>query len=520
MQYQLLIQSVRFSIYVLVVSLLLISNLIEKNFTNWNLTYSFLGASIFGILLNLTPIFKLESYFQRRKLVFLTFLLDIGLITYLMVESQLNQALFLFLYLVIIILSGLVFNLRGSLLMAAVISIGYTISSWFGPEIKAMSFLFLMIVNNIFFFVVAGLSGYLSDQLSLFAEKIEIQNISLRVIRKLNEMIIETIPLGLLSTNAAGNILQFNPGASLLFGNQDLTGLSIFDSMPQLREKLQDFKHLENKVELDIHFKDGGEREPQFLKLQILPQSLELAEKTFLVVIEDLTEKIKLEFAVRQSEKMAAVGQLAAGIAHEIRNPLAGISGSVELLSTNFHSEDDKKLAKIIMKEIDRLNRLISEFLDFAKPEQPPGEIVDLNQILDEVLKSVGNNPLYQILVEKNYSQSAKILGHSDKLKQAFLNIIINSFQAMEKSEKKNLTISTENHDGLVILKIKDSGSGMKPETLKRMFEPFHTTKPKGTGLGLAITHKILETHSAKIFVESQIGLGTEFVISFPAKNN
>jgi len=519
MNHRLLIQATRIGMYLIVVVLTLLNHLLQDGFFNWNLMLSFYGVSSIGLFIHLISLLNLDRFYEKRALVFLTFVLDVGLISFLMVSSSLNQTLFLFLYLVTIILSGLVFQLRGALLMAALTSVGFTIGSWFGPEIKAMSYLFMLILNNISFFAVAGLSGYLSGQLNLFAEKIEVQNLSLRVIRRLNEMIIETIPSALLTINSKSEILQFNPGSSQLFGHNDLEGLGLFQLLPELAAKIQDLNKLQAGEKHEIRWLPDAEKEEFLLSLQILPQGSDLGESTFLVVIEDLTEKRRLEFAVRQSEKMAAVGQLAAGIAHEIRNPLAGISGSVELLSQNFHTDDDKKLSKIIMKEIDRLNRLISEFLDFAKPEKPPGEVIDLNGILSEVVANAQSSTAKPVLVEKNLAAQAQILGHRDKLKQAFLNIVINSLQAMSDKENPKLLVRTVIDGDTIQVRVKDSGIGMSAETRKRMFEPFHTTKPKGTGLGLAITHKILEAHSAQIFVESEQGLGTEFVISFPAKN-
>jgi two-component system sensor histidine kinase PilS (NtrC family) len=472
-----------------------------------------------GLLIHLVSLVKLDGFFERRSLVFASFVMDVVLITLLMVSSSLNQTLFLFLYLVGIILSGLVFQLRGALLIAGLTSIGFTVGSWFGPEVKAMAYLFMLVLNNISFFAVAGLSGYLSDQLNLFAEKIEVQNLSLRVIRRLNEMIVETIPSALLTINAKSEILQFNPGAARLFASENLETVPLFQMLPELGEKILDLKKMQAGEKHEIQRKSSDTADLSLLSVQVLPQVSDLGEPTFLVVIEDLTEKRRLEFAVRQSEKMAAVGQLAAGIAHEIRNPLAGISGSVELLSQNFQTDDDKKLARIILKEIDRLNRLISEFLDFAKPEKPPGEVTDLNSILTEVIGNAQNSVSRPVTVEKDFSPVAKILGHRDKLKQAFLNIVINSLQAMSEKENPLLQVRTAIDGDRVQVRVKDSGIGMSAETRRRMFEPFHTTKPKGTGLGLAITHKILEAHSAQIFVESEQGLGTEFVISFPAKN-
>lgn len=517
MSHRLLIQSTRLGVYLIVVALTVLNHLLQPNFFNWSLFASFYGIAFAGLLIHLLPLFRLDSFFEKKKLVFVTFVIDVALISSMMISSGLNQTLFLFLYLVTIILAGLVFQSRGALLIAALTSIGYTVASWFGPEIKAMAFLFMLILNNISFFAVAGLAGYLSDQLNLFAEKIEAQNLSLRVIRRLNEMIVETIPSALFTVDAGGQILQYNPGASRLFRNDGLEGARLFEMVPELSSRIPDLSKLQFGEKHEISWKYG--EDTHLLSVNILPQMSDLEIATYLVVIEDLTEVRKLEFAVRQSEKMAAVGQLAAGIAHEIRNPLAGISGSVELLSGNFQTDDDKKLARIILKEIDRLNRLISEFLDYAKPEKPPGEIVDLNSVLKEVVENARNSIPQKIEIETQFPGPCEIMGHKDKLKQAFLNIVINGLQAMDQTPNALLKISSVVEQGQAVIRIRDNGCGMKPETKKRIFEPFHTTKPRGTGLGLAITHKILESHSARIFVESEEGLGTEFVLSFPAKS-
>lgn len=516
MSYRLLVQSIRLGLYSVVVILTVTNHLLQEHFFNWNLMLNFYGWSAVGILIHGLSLVSLEKFFKNRFLVFLTFIVDVFLICALLIGSGLNQTLFLFMFLLTIILAGLVFQLRGALLIAVLCSISFTVSSWFGPDVKAMAFLFMLVLNNIAFFAVALLSGYLSDQLNLFAEKLESQNLTLKNMQQLNELIVETIPSALLTIDEKGQILTFNPSAENLF-QQDVEGKNFFDLLPEFPEKRK-LKSLNSKERVEAAFQK--ESNHYLWGIQIFPQQSDFERATYLVVIENLTEIKKLEFAVRQSEKLAAVGGLAAGIAHEIRNPLAGISGSIELLSQSFETADDKKLSKIILKEIDRLNNLISEFLDFAKPEKPPTDLVDLRKVLDECIQHVQNSFPFKVDIQKDLASSILILGYSDKLRQAFLNILINAFQAMEKSEEKVLRISSLFENDRVLVTIRDSGSGIKPETLKRIFEPFHTTKAKGTGLGLAITHKILESHSALIFVNSEEGLGTEFLISFRRENH
>jgi two-component system, NtrC family, sensor histidine kinase PilS len=244
----------------------------------------------------------------------------------------------------------------------------------------------------------------------------------------------------------------------------------------------------------------------------------EVSEELDLYLVKDVTSIRLLEEQARQNEKLAAVGQLAAGIAHEIRNPLAGISGSIQMLAQE-ESQDpnQKKLMQIVLREIDRLNLLITEFLNYAKPEKSPDTPISLKQVLEELITTLKSHPEATAGLQwKVQLQEAYILGFSEKLKQALLNIIINAIQSMKVSPSPSIEINLRAIEQRVVLSIKDSGSGMSEENRKKMFEPFHTTKHKGTGLGLAITHKILETHKAEIEVRSEINIGTEFIIKFP----
>lgn len=504
---KLLVQTIRAGMYVLVVVLALVHHLYQDEFFSWEIYRNFYAISAMGLILPVISLPFLKGFFERRPLVATSFALDVILITALLLTSRLNQSIFLFLYMMTIILCGLVFQLRGALLMALACSLASSVVLLFGEELKSMGFFFLLLLNNIAFFSVAWISGFLAEQL-------EVQGLNISDLRRLNQTIVDTIPSGLLTVLNTGHVIQANPGAVAILGEaldgvtetqrpvQELFPAGTFNEWP-----------LQSRREVRI----SRPQETQILSLKMLPQSLG-DKTTYLLVIEDETQVRKLEFAIRQSEKLAAVGQLATGIAHEIRNPLAGISGSIELLSQQQQTDDDKKLTRIILKEIDRLNHLISEFLDFAKPEKPPVEVVDLSQLLDEILYHVKMNPHLRKGIEFVRQSEGKtyVRAHRDKLKQAFLNMMINSCQAMDKVEKPRLeVISRENGDS-VCIEVRDNGSGMTEEVMRRMFEPFMTTKPRGTGLGLAITHKIFETHQARIFVESKVNEGTRISVEFP----
>lgn len=314
--------------------------------------------------------------------------------------------------------------------------------------------------------------------------------------------LIEKLPFGLA-------VMQNNNEIALQ--NSYLT-----DKLNLSPEKLQDLIYKYNKRNSDFDSDIAYEhRVYNFDQTTYFDEEINESLKLFLV--KDVTDLRILENQLKQSEKLAAVGTLAAGIAHEIRNPLAGISGSIQMLSQDSTDPTQKKLMDIVIREIDRLNVLITEFLDYAKPEKKPDSEIKLEKVIEEVVASLSQHPdLAAGFQWKVELQPAVIIGISEKLKQAFLNIIINAIQAMKKSSHPSIEISLLNNETHAVLKIKDTGSGMTEETRKKMFEPFHTTKPKGTGLGLAVTHKILELHKAQVDVKSELNIGTEFIIKFP----
>lgn len=502
----------RISLYLLILMVSQVSFLIQKSFINWSLVAPFYAVICVAMGLHVFYVHFMDWLAERRGLFFAGFVLDSLFLSLLITFSGLNQSLFLFLHLVNILLAGLMFQSRGALAMALFSSIFFTFASFFGPEMKAMNYIFLLALNNIAFFSVAGLSGYLSEQLQFMGVELTKTGLTLREIQELNKAIVGHMPSGLLTFNRQGVVLQDNLSLQKIFGGRTFKDTNIFDFLPELPREITDKK--------DIYWKNA--EETKILQVSVSSVFSPVIEgDLFIAQIEDLTRVKQLEYSVRQNEKLAAIGGLAAGIAHEIRNPLAGISGSVELLSQTTSNDDDKKLMKIILREIDRLNNLITEFLDYSRPEEPPTDPVDLVSLAKEVMDNMKTNHKIRqdVVTSIELPEKAVILGRRDKLKQAFLNIVINAYQAMETVPVARFEVSVKYEGKSWKVVLKDSGCGMSESTRRRMFEPFHTTKSKGTGLGLAVTHKILEGHGAQIFVESEQGVGTSFILVFPAVN-
>lgn len=505
----LLVEFVRLSLFVLVLLISVVSSVAQEGFVNWSILGPFYTILTVAFSFHLFWFTKWEEVLERPTLLLSGFVLDSLFISLLIYYSGINQSLFMFLHLVNILLAGIACRSVGAVTVAFFTSIFFSGAALFSPEMKALNFFFLLALNNVAFFSVAGLAGYLSEQLQTVGSELKKTGLSLRSAQELNNVLVENIPTGMISFTEAGEVIRANAAASEILAKQDFSNfepLKVFNVTGA-----QSLSKGDVKVSAD-----GTEKILGVTVSKIY--SPEFQEQLYIALFEDLTRIRQLEFAARQHEKLAAVGGLAAGIAHEIRNPLAGISGSIEMLSQTVNNDDDRKLMKIVLREIDRLNNLITEFLDYARPETPPTDPVDLGSLLTEVLDSmlVNNQVRKDIEQVREFDASLKILGRRDKLKQAFLNIVINSYQAMNESAKPQLAVKSLTSEKEIEIRIRDAGCGMNETTKRKMFEPFHTTKPKGTGLGLAVTHKILEGHGARVFVESEVGVGTEFILTFP----
>jgi len=457
------------------------------------------------------------------------FFFESAFITGLIHFTGVNQSIFLFLYLVNIILCGFVFQRRGANILALWTSFLFSFLMIVGPELKGQALFFAVGLNNVAFFAVAGLAGYLSEQLDFMGRSLEAQGKDLRALRNLQAIIVDNMATGMITVDETGICLQANRAAfeildpvprEIIGKNLDVV---VPGSMAGIRATLEKIEGGDRTARLDwIHQNPMQGRQTLELVVSRLPVESEL--KGYIVTFHDLTRIRRLEFAMRQSEKMAAVGQLAAGIAHEIRNPLASMSGSLQLLESGFTSEsaEEKKLMRIALREIDRLNNLITEFLEFVRPEVLKEDPVDINLVLRDVLEMAKmNKGLRQEVQQTVDLKSTKTIpGHRDKLKQAVLNIVMNAYQAMSDAENPVIEIKSVDREDSVVVTIRDHGCGIDEVGLRRIFEPFHTTKPKGTGLGLAITHKIIENHQGRIYVESTKGVGTEFTLEFKLKPN
>lgn len=326
--------------------------------------------------------------------------------------------------------------------------------------------------------------------------------------------------------NLDGNIIYYGMGSENMFGWQrnevifkHISSLHTYDDiaykLPFVLEQVRN----RGKYELESYFiKKGGESFPVSLTVtRFIDASGDMAGYIFMA--KDITEKRKLEYQIFQSEKLAAVGQLVSGIAHEINNPLFVISGRTDMmLSVKPLGKKLKESLKIINAQIEQIRKLIDSFLCFTRKTPPNTEAVDLNKVIKNVLPFLSYHklPVKEIKVKKLFAKGLpKIKGDSHQLQEVFLNLLINAYQAMP--EGGVLTIKTSNiSDEWALVEISDTGCGITPEGLKNIFMPFFSTKKEGTGLGLSISYNIVKNHNGSIVVESQVGKGTIFTLKFP----
>jgi len=232
---------------------------------------------------------------------------------------------------------------------------------------------------------------------------------------------------------------------------------------------------------------------------------------------------VEMEEQVRTHERLATVGSLAAGIAHEIRNPLASLSGSIQVLQgeLDLHG-DNKNLMDIVVRETDRLNTIITEFLEYARLKNVQNERIELLSVIDETIMLLKNCKEYSCDMRISHAVTPDIVLHGDaqRLRQVFWNLLINACQAMPKGGEITVTARPflqENDDvSWCEIIIADTGQGIAHEDRDKIFSPFFTTKTGGTGLGLAIVYRIIEDHRGTITVDSIPGKGTQFIIRLP----
>jgi two-component system, NtrC family, sensor histidine kinase HydH len=265
------------------------------------------------------------------------------------------------------------------------------------------------------------------------------------------------------------------------------------------------------------------ERVPEAFASDEIAALLGVADRCALVI-----ENSKLYQQMKERDRLAALGEMSAGLAHEIRNPLAAIKGAIQYIDPRKLPAEDREFLEIIVEEVDRLNTVVSQFLDYSRPLRPSLVPTDVNEVVTRTFKLLQAEVPAGVTLELRLAEWVpRVAGDAEQLKQVFLNLALNAFQAMPRGGALTVTTRASRdeaafwRDGgrrydLVEIAFQDSGPGIPDDARESIFVPFYTTKEKGTGLGLAICQRIIKAHQGTIVVRSAPGQGAEFVISLP----
>jgi PAS domain S-box-containing protein len=350
-------------------------------------------------------------------------------------------------------------------------------------------------------------------------------------VKNFMESIIQSIGSGIIITGIHDTVTYINKAGERILGysKDELVGKSF--GIFGLREK-QSIVHslLNNPDDLDTR-KEGWMRRKDKVEFPVgftINNHLSIRGETLgkIVIFRDLTNVFKIQEEILRMDRLVSLGKLSSGIAHELRNPLAGIKTTAQALSEEMSKDDSRReYLNRITKEIDRLNELLKTFFSFAKPQKL--NLIDcsvkdvINEIIPFLFKEIADQGVR--FVETYHPQLPKIKVDKNQMYQVFLNLFLNAIQAMPNGGELKIEVTptvSYSQDGpsqrFIKIMISDTGKGIPPSIISRIFDPFFTTKPKGIGLGLSITYQIIKKHGGSIKVESKLEKGTSFIINLP----
>ena len=343
---------------------------------------------------------------------------------------------------------------------------------------------------------------------------------SLSRIKAFSDNVVENMPIGLLAIDGEGKVASFNQTAESVLErpSEVVLGKSADEVLPNelwaLRNRVTDGKKVLEQ-ELDCPLGEG-----RAIPLGVSLSKLEGDDGTVLgdlILFRDLTEVRALQKEIERSERLASLGRLAAGIAHEIRNPLSSIKGFATYFGERYKGvPEDRKTAEIMVQEVERLNRVITQLLEFARPMTVQKKPSPLEPIIQHSLRIIEREAQADnVKIETNLPDKIPHVSmEADRINQVLLNLYLNAIEAMEEGGTLRVEV-VDVRDGLKIV-VSDTGKGISKEDSSRVFDPYFTTKQSGTGLGLAIVHKIIESHEGEVKIESTVGEGTTVTITLP----
>ncbi|HYM78537.1 MAG TPA: ATP-binding protein [Candidatus Dormibacteraeota bacterium] len=483
----------------------------------------FISTILFWYSLSLFYVLLLSFWQEHRLQASLQVLTDVVLVSLVVHETGGWDSSLNFLYpLVIIVASVLLPRVWAGLVAAlafilygSVLELNYygVIPSYCSTHPGLKTLQSIIFVNLFAFLAVAYLAGLLTAKLRQVGVQLKDASGALESLQALHENIIHSISSGLITTSLDGRITLVNAAAERLLerSSAELVGTPVqqlfLDRLPSV-----DSQQLHGEVRFDPPTK--------FRKtLRVRASALTVPERGdlgYVYSLDDLTEIRRLEREVRMQDRLAAVGRLAAAIAHEIRNPLTSIAGSVSMLSgVPEMNEDHRRLLDIVTRESQRLNAIITDFLAYSRTKQYHFDKADVIQLVEDTLTLMDHRMTAEktgITINRRFAtRQAWVLADGDKLKQVFWNLCENAVRAMKNGGSLTAAVESLGDDWQV--SFIDTGTGMTPQQIEKIFEPFQSNFEGGTGLGLAIVYQIVQAHEGKVWARSKPGQGTTFVL-------
>lgn len=501
-----------------------------------NFLYFIIAATYF---FSLAYILLLKIFKDLRINIYLQLAIDILLVTLLVYITGSYRSNYSVLYTLIIIYSVIFLDRYGGLIIASAagsfysLLLGLEFCQWLPvlskiePDysLTAEEVLTRILVHIVSFYVLAFLASFVVEQekkvRSLLMEKeSEFDQLDL-----LFRSIVESVDTGIMTIDFEGTIKTFNRAAEQITGYSlaQVKNRLVADVFPECIASFAlelDRRQSKNRMEVVIEDRNGRK---VHLGCSISPlKDKQNREIGSILIFQDLTEIRQMEENLEKSKRLALIGEMAAGLAHEMRNPLASITGSIELLRRNLALKDtDDRLMQIILRGKDQLDNFVRDFLLLAKPIPVVREVVDVNATAVDVLENMklSKDWTNEIKIDCSLAPKVAAFANREQLRQVVQNLVLNAVQAMKEGGVLSLAtkLMQVNHKEVVEIRVADTGLGIEEKDLKKVFEPFFTDKEKGTGLGLTIVGRIVDGYGGKIEIQSRINQGTVCTVRLPA---
>ena len=489
------------------------------------LLYGIIASVYVGSLI---AIFFLRSGRYLKQIAYAQIFGDIASATGLVYLTGGAESIFTILYPLAIVNGAIGLSRRGAIIAALLSGIAFLLlvlgsqhglfaqPAYLDRGSIPTSHLLLSLAANLSAFVLtAALAGYLADALVGARSQLKRAESELTALSALHESIVRSISSGILTIDGTQQITFINPAGEEISGRklQEIRGRALRDCFPEFARALESGQL--GRGETAFTHTDASQRVIGY-SLAPLVDAGTPSLPGFVAVFQDLTNLRRMEEAVRRSDRLAAVGQLAAGLAHEIRNPLASMTGSIELLASAPQlGEQDRRLMQIVLRESERLETLVREFLDFARPKQIDFKRVALAPLVSELLEVFKPAAFAAgISLVPELDEQLEVRGDEGQIRQLLWNLLRNAADATPPGGQVHVRVRARNGEAQLV--VQDSGSGISDADRARIFEPFFTTKEHGSGLGLAIVHRTVEAHGGRVELESWPGRGSTFIVILP----